>query len=247
MSSPWLWWSPSGRCTTPLPPPCPGLIRPRTAFTASAGRTPTPALPDAGQGSGQAHAPFNPPSDNRAHRLPGHRHLGVPDSFGARDSSHRRADDRDCRRPSWGGDSAGHNGRSRRGQGTDRTLSTSRRHGTGHRRNRGQGNESSSDGRSRRYRPRGDASQASSSSSSTDGSGKAPVPEVSTSSKRLVVLSMADVASSAALLGCLAMPDDRAMPVSSNLAHARTTAIDSAAATPAKKHTADVRAYNTWD
>ena len=40
------------------------------------------------------------------------------------------------------------------------------------------------------------------------------------------------------------MPDDRTMPVSSSLAHARTTAIDSAATNLAIKHTADVqRAY----
>ena len=37
------------------------------------------------------------------------------------------------------------------------------------------------------------------------------------------------------------MSDDRAMPVSPSLAHARTSAIDSAAAAAAKKHTADVK------
>ena len=61
-----------------------------------------------------------------------------------------------------------------------------------------------------------------------------------------MVTSLTDVASSAALLGRLVMPDDRALAVSSSLFHARTTAVDSAAAAGAKKHTADVkRAYNT--
>ena len=37
------------------------------------------------------------------------------------------------------------------------------------------------------------------------------------------------------------MSDDRAMPVSSNLAHARTSAIDSASAAASKKRTAEVK------
>ena len=174
------------------------------------------------------------------HQPPGHQHPGVPNnSSWARDSSHRRADDRDRRRPSMGGASAGHDGRARRGQGSDHGRSTFRRNGAGHRRNRGQGKESSSDGRNWSYRPRGDASQANSSSSSTDGSGESPVPEVTGSSKRQGVPSLAECASSAALLGRLTMSDDHTMPVSSNLAHARTTAIDSAAA--AKEHRAGVQ------
>ena len=55
---------------------------------------------------------------------------------------------------------------------------------------------------------------------------------------------LTEVASSAALLDRSTMSDDRAISVSSKLAHARTTAIESAAAAAAKKHTADVqRAY----
>ena len=178
-------------------------------------------LPEVRQGSVMAHAPFNRPSDNRVHRRP-----EVGDSSGARDSSHRRAGDRDRRRPSIGGD-----GRSRRGPATDNGSEVSRRYGAGHRRNRGQGKESSRDERNRRYRPGGDASYAYYSSSSTNGSGKAPVPEVTTSSKKQVVPSLTVVACSATLLGHLTT----AMPVSSNLSHARASTIDSAAAAAAKR------------
>ena len=246
MRSPWFWWSASGRRTTRLPPPRPSLIRPHTAFTAWAGRAPVPrdtSFRAVGRALGSPTPRSTPPWEDRAHRLPGHRHPGVPNSSGAHDSSHRRADDRDRRRPKWGGDSAGDNCGPYRGQGTDRGGAASRRHGV-RRRNRGQRKESSSDGRSRRYRRPGDASQASSSRLSTDGSGKAPVPEVTTSSKEQVVHSLTGVVSSSALLGRLTMPDD-VMPVSPNLAHARTTAIDSAvaaaaAAAAAKTHTLDV-------
>ena len=139
-----------------------------------------------------------------------------------------------------GGASAGHDGRARRGQGSDHGRSIFHRNGAGRRRNRSQGKESSNDRRNWSYRPRGDTSQANFTSSSTDGSGKSPVPEFTTSSKRQVARSLAEFASSAALLGRLTMSDDRSMPVSCNHAHARTTAIDSAAAA-VKKHTADVQ------
>ena len=81
-----------------------------------------------------------------------------------------------------------------------------------------------------------------SSSSSTDESRRAPVLEITDiTSKWQVVPSLTDVAFSAAPLDRLTMPDDRAMPVSSSLVHARTSAIDSAAATAATKHTAEVK------
>ena len=91
----------------------------------------------------------------------------------------------------------------------------------------------------------GDAYRASSSSSPTDGSRRVSVPEITgIKKKRQVLPSLTDVASPAALLGRLTMSVDRAMPVSSNLAHARTSAIDSAAAAAAIKHTAEgKRAY----
>ena len=56
-----------------------------------------------------------------------------------------------------------------------------------------------------------------------------------------MVPSLAEVASSAALLGRLTMSDDCDIPGSPNLVHARTTAIDSAAAAAAKKHTVDAQ------
>ena len=90
-----------------------------------------------------------------------------------------------------------------------------------------------------RYRPRGDAFRAKSSRFYTDGSRRAHVLDVTgIANKRQVVPLLTDVASSAALLGRLS--DDHAMPVSSNLAHAQTSAIDSAVAVAVKTHTTGV-------
>ena len=70
---------------------------------------------------------------------------------------------------------------------------------------------------------------------------RATVPEITgVSSKRQAVISLVDAASSAKLLGHQIMSDDPAMPVSLNLARARTSAIDFAAAANATKHTTDV-------
>ena len=60
------------------------------------------------------------------------------------------------------------------------------------------------------------------------------------SGKRQVVLFLVDVASSAELLGHLTMADDRAKPVSSTVAHARTSAIDAATAAAEAKHISSV-------
>ena len=54
------------------------------------------------------------------------------------------------------------------------------------------------------------------------------------SAKRQVVPSLVDVASSAELLGRLIIADDRSKLVSSDVDHARTSAIDAAAAAAEK-------------
>ena len=59
-----------------------------------------------------------------------------------------------------------------------------------------------------------------------------------------MIPSLVDVSASAELLGRLSVSDTRAMPVSSNIAHAQSAAIEAAAAAAAAKHTAGVkRAY----
>ena len=195
-----------------------------------------------GHGSELNHDSSHRPADHRVHR-----HPRVGDGSVAQDnSSHRRAGDRDYRRPVAGGDSACHDGGSRRGAGDAEGSGTTPTNRTGGRGNRGKGCQSSSDGRNRhRNRSRGDAYGVSSSNSFTDGSRRATVPEITgISSKRQVLPSLTGFSSSGDLLGRLTMSDDHAMPVSSNLAHARASAINSAAAVAAAKHTADVkRAY----
>ena len=56
-----------------------------------------------------------------------------------------------------------------------------------------------------------------------------------------MVPSLVDVASSAELLGRLTVANDRAKPVSSNIAHARTSATDAAATTVEAKHISSVK------
>ena len=105
----------------------------------------------------------------------------------------------------------------------------------------------SSDGRNRRNCSQGDAFGASSSTSSTDGSRRAIVPQ---DHRHHQQKSSGFLANERCFFRRASWPpdhaDDRAMPVSSTLrlAHARTSAIDSAAAAAAaakKKHTADVK------
>ena len=59
--------------------------------------------------------------------------------------------------------------------------------------------------------------------------------------KRQVVPSLVEVASSAERLGRLTIADDRAKPVSSNVAHARSAAIKAAAAAAEAKHVSSVK------
>ena len=61
------------------------------------------------------------------------------------------------------------------------------------------------------------------------------------SGKRQVVPFVVDAVSSAQLLSRLTIADDRAKPVSSNASHARTSAIDAAAAAAAAKHISCVK------
>ena len=183
-------------------------------------------LPDVRKGCGLDHATFE-----TAPRTTGSsRYLRVRDNSTAQGSSHRRADDRDHRGPRVGGTRAA----MKPGLAAAEVQTTSVARlaeawlEVGETESRGR--EGSSDGRKRRNRPREDASRASSSCFSTNGSRRAPVPQItSITSKRQVVPSLGDVASSVALLGRLTMSDDRAMPVSPNPCHARTSAFDSAA------------------
>ncbi|CAN0580713.1 unnamed protein product, partial [Laminaria digitata] len=81
-------------------------------------------------------------------------------------------------------------------------------------------------------------------SSDGNSTGKA-VPEVTKTKKRQVVPSLAEVASSVELLGRLTLPDDRAHPVSSNLARARASELATAEAAADAAHAAKTdRAYN---
>ena len=61
------------------------------------------------------------------------------------------------------------------------------------------------------------------------------------SAKRQVVPSLVDVASSADLLCCLTMADGRTKPVASNVARARTSAMDAAAAVSEETHISSVK------
>ena len=56
-----------------------------------------------------------------------------------------------------------------------------------------------------------------------------------------MVLLLVQVASSAELLGRLTIADDRAKPVSSNVAHGRSSAIEVTAAAAEAKHNSSVR------
>ena len=78
------------------------------------------------------------------------------------------------------------------------------------------------------------------SSSSSEERGKGPEVTV-VSGQRQVVPSLVDVASSAELLSRLTIPDDRAKPVSSNVAHARTSVIDDIAAAAEAKSISTVK------
>ena len=73
------------------------------------------------------------------------------------------------------------------------------------------------------------------SSSSSEDRGKGPSVTV-VSGKKQVVPSFVDVASSDELLSRLIIADNRAKPVSSNVAHAQTSSIDAAATAAKAKH-----------
>ena len=168
---PWPSWSVSGRRTTLLPPPSPGLTLKPTSPTSNVRRTP-PTRGISSQTWGRALDWTTPPSTAPwTTRSTGIRELAIALLPGT-------APSRDHRRPGVEGDSAGHDGGSRRGPGDAKGSGTSRHNGAGSRGKRGKGSESSSTGRNRRNRPPGDASRASYSSSSTDGSRRSPVPEI---------------------------------------------------------------------
>lgn len=173
------------------------------------------------------HRPRRQNADNRAHR-----HLGVAEGS-ASDILHWCPHDRSHQQP-CGRDShtRTHGGNARRDGPSGKVGREKERHSSG-------------DGRSHRLHQRGDVHGAGNSRSCTVNSKRSTVTEVTgESGKRQLGTSLGNAAASADFPGRLAMPDTRAMLVSSNVDHAKTASIDSVPPAGAAKHTTDdQRAY----